>query len=239
MSFWSSLILTRAAPPPMVTTDAIAAFLRNVATSGALVGRENALCQVKYGPRVDADDCATDVLEWDESSTSSMIREYLWDWSETFPSVAALADRLGADSRSVYRAYLDLGEMHPDIVTALTREPSEENEVGLCLSGLGFSVGPVLVAGLGSDAPALAGWMGLMLSGPGYFFPWEYRQVREQAEAVGSIRRLAEICRLAWPVPPIAPSQESIAGRRQLGELWLYNDFALPQDWLWFVSESG
>jgi hypothetical protein len=239
MSFWSSLVLARAAPPPVVNADAIGAFLRGLAATGALVGGNELLCQVKYGPRLDADERTTDVTEWDESGTIGTVGEYPWDISEMFPSVAILADVLAGDSRSVYRAYLSVGELHPDIVAALTREPSEENEVGLCLSWVSFSVGPVLVAGLGSEAPAFAGWMGLSFSGPGYFFPWEYRQVRELAESVELVGRLVEVCRGAWPVAPAPVSVEAVAGRRQLAELWLYDDFALPQDWLWFVSESG
>lgn len=239
MSFYSSLVLIRVAPPPAVTTSAIGAFLRELAATEAFVGRDELLCQVKYGPRVDADDRTTDAMEWGESGTIGTVGEYPWDISRTFPSTAALADALAADGRSVYRAYLDLGELHPDIVAALTREPSEENEIGLHLSGLSFHVGPVLVAGLGSKAPVLAGWMGLSFSGSGYFFPWDYQQVRERAEAVELVHRLADTCRAAWPVPHASPSPEAMATRRQLGELWLYDDFTLPQDWLWFVSESG
>jgi hypothetical protein len=201
MSFYSSLVLARVAPPPVVTTIAIGTFVRELAQTGTLVGRDELLCRVKYGPRADADDRTTDAMEWDESGTIGAVGEYPWDVSQTFPSVAALADALAADERSVYRAYLDLGKLHPDIVAALTREPCEENEVGLRLCGVSFSVGPMLVAGLLSEAPALAGWMGLSFWGPGYFFPWEYRQVRERAESVELVRRLAEVCRAAWPLP--------------------------------------
>jgi hypothetical protein len=239
MSFYSSLILARAAAPPVVTTAAMSEFLRELARAGALLARGELLCRLKYGSRVDDDDRTTDALEWDKSGTIGTVSEYPWDVSRTFPSVAALADALAADRRSVYRAYLVLSELHPDIVAALTREPSEENEVGLCLSGLSFSIGPVLVAGLLSDAPALAGWMGLSFSGPGYCYSWAYRQVRERAEAVEMVRWLADVCRATWPVPRVPPSAEVVADRRRLGELWLYDDFALPQDWLWFVSESG
>jgi hypothetical protein len=239
MSFQSCLVLARAAPPPVVTAAAIGAFLRSLDATGALAGGGEPLCQIKYGPRVDADDRTTDVIDWDESNIIGTLGDYPWDVSQTFPSVAVLADALAVDGRPVYRAYLGLGALHAEIVAALTRAPSEENEVGLCLYEADFSVGPVLVAGLYSEAPALAGWMGLSLSGPGYFFPWEYRQARQRAEAVALVRRLTEACRAAWPVVPAAASAEAHAGRRGLGELWLYDDFAVPQDWLWFVSESG
>lgn len=77
------------------------------------------------------------------------------------------------------------------------------------------------------------------MSGPGYFYPLEYREARKRAEAVGLVRLIREVCRNAWPVQSVPASASAVAGRRGLGEAWLYDDFALPQDWLWFVSESG
>ncbi len=239
MSFYSSLILARAGPPPVVTAAALGAFVRDLAATGALVGGRNLSCQIKYGPRVDADERTTDVAEWDDADVIGRWQEYPWDRSDTFASFDALADALAPDGGTVYRAYLELGKWHPEIVAALTRKPSPENNHELCLWAAGFGVGPVLVAGLRSEAPALAGWMGLWLSGGGYFYPWTYREVRERAEAVGLVRQLAAACRAAWPVPPAAASAEVVAGRRQVGELWLYDDHRLANDWLWFVSESG
>jgi len=239
MSFWSSLNLVRAAAPPVVTAAAIGRFVSELAATGALAGDETPLCQIKYGPRVDADEQTTDVMQWDESGIIGTVCEYPWDRSETFPSLAALSEALTTDDRRVYRAFLSLGGVVPEIVAALTRQPSEQNEVGLCLYGLSFSVGPVLVAGLGSEFPVFAGWIGLSFSGPGYFYPWKFRQVRERAEAVESVQRLVATCRAAWPVAPTPASAEAVAGRRHAADLWLYDDFALPPDWLWFASETG
>jgi hypothetical protein len=239
MSFWSSLNLVRAAaPPPVVTVDAIGRFVSDLAATGALADDEEPLCQIKYGPRVDADEQTTDIVEWDERRIIGTVREYPWDLSVTYPSLAALSEVLAKDGRQVYRAYLSLGGLSPEIVAALTREPSEQNEIGLCLYALSFSVGPVIVAGLGSDSPALVGWMGLELSGPGYYFPWDFREGRERAEAIGSVQRLVAACRGAWPVPPEQASVDLVAARRQAAELWLYDDFAMPPDWLWFASEA-
>lgn len=53
-----------------------------------------------------------------------------------------------------------MGALHPEIVAELTRESSEENEVELCLCEASFSVGPVLVAVLGSEALGFAGCWG-------------------------------------------------------------------------------
>jgi hypothetical protein len=239
VSFWSSLTLVRAAKPPIVTAAAIGALIHRLAATGALVGGEEPLCQIKYGPSVDADERTTDIVDWDASGIVGTVGEYPWDLSHTFPSLIALADALAANEKPVYRAFLNLGDWHSDIVAALTRKPSEENTDELCLYGASFSVGPVLVHGLASETSAFAGWMGLSASGPGYFYPWEYREARERAEAVGLLRDVAAVCRAVWPVAPAAVSDSVIAARGQLRELWLYDDLGLPRDWLWFASESG
>src|SRR4051812_28865075 len=127
MSFWSSLNLVRAAAPPVVTVAAIGAFVRDLAATGALAGDESPLCQIKYGPCVDADEKTTDVVEWDESGMIGTVGEYPWDRSETFPSIAALSESLAADGGHVYRAFISLGGLVPEIVEVMTRQPSEEN----------------------------------------------------------------------------------------------------------------
>jgi hypothetical protein len=140
MSFWSSLVLARVAPPPTVTTTALAAFLRSVAESGAAAADDYLRCEVKYGPRVDADDRGIESVEWDESGAIGTVGEYPWDRSDSFTTLEAMADALATDPRPVYRAWLALGSLHPEAAAALTREPSEDNEIGLYLSALSFTV---------------------------------------------------------------------------------------------------
>jgi hypothetical protein len=238
MSFWSSLILARAAPPPVVAAAEMGLLVRKLIAIDALAGDEAPLCQIKYGPRVDADEQTTNVVDWDESGVIGTVGEYPWDRSDTYPSLAELVDDLAHDDGTLYRAYVSLGSSHPEIVSALTREPSEQNEVALCLDSMSFSIGPVLVGGLDSQAPAFAGWLGLSFSGPGYYFPWTYREARERAEKVAKVRQVADACRSVWPVKPTPASAAAIAGRRELAELWLYDDATAPLDWLWFVSEG-
>lgn len=239
MSFWSSLSFVRAAAPPVVTVAEIGKLVAELAATRAAAGNERPKCRIKYGPRVDADEQTTEVIEWDATGIIGTVGEYDWDRSDEYDSLTALSDALSSDNGSVYRAYLSLGGLHPEIVAALTRDPSPENKIGLCLHGLSFSIGPALVAGLESEAPAFAGWMELSFSGPGYYFPWTYRQARERAEAVGLVREVMSVCRRTWPVPPAPPAAAAVDGRRQLADLWLYDDFALSADWLWFASESG
>lgn len=239
MSFWSSLNLIRAAPPPIVSVASVGRFVRALEKAGAFGADEQPMCQIKYGKRVDADERSTDDIELDDTGIVARVVEYPWDHTEMYSSHADLADALEVDAGKVYRAFLMLGSSSNDIVNALTRKPTKENKDELCLYSLSLSVGPALIAGLDSEAPAMAGWMRLKFSGPGYFFPWTYREARERAESVGLIRRIAAACRSVWPVPQSTATAATVAGRQRLGNLWLYDDLSLPPDWLWFVSESG
>lgn len=239
MSFWSSLLYARVAPAPVVTVNSISRFVTELARTKAVEEGRQLLCQIKYGERVDADEETTETVQWDPSGVIGVVGEYPWDRSESFSSLPALADALRGNERLVYRAFLDLGQLTSDVVAELTRKPSEENDQGLCLWAPSLKVGPVLVSGLDSEEPAFAGWMDFTFSGPRYFYPWTYREARERAEANEVVQQVAAICRETWPVEPAAPSLEGIEGRKMLEELWLYDDFAMPYDWLWFASESG
>lgn len=242
MSFWSSLNLVRCAAPPAapgVTVASMSTFARRLLETGALAGGRPAQCRVKYGPRIDADERGMIEQSADSSGLLITHRERPWDRVESHPSVAALAQALEGDDGSVYRAELSLGPASPEIVAALTREPSAENSTGLRLSDVHLEVGPVMVSSLSSDAEAFVGWMSLSFSGPGYFFPWTFRSALERALRVEAIGRLADACRATWPVVPEPPSPQMIAARRELGALWLSDDLTLLGDWLWFASESG
>lgn len=238
MSSYSSLILCHAAPPPVVTGASLAAFLRRVAETDAVAGGADLLCQVKFGARIDQDELRAESVEWDESGLIATHGEYDWDYSECHSSLAAVAAAVSGLPGSIYRAFLDLGGLHEEVVAALTREASPDNEQPLCLCDLSFEIGPVRGSSL-VDRPFFAGWMGLRFSGYGYFFPWTYKEARLRAESVGRVRGLTEACMQTWPLRPTVPSQEVVEVRRRMGELWLYDDPATPSGWLWIVAETG
>ena len=100
-------------------------------------------------------------------------------------------------------------------------------------------IGPVRVGTLASEAHAFVGWMALVISGPGYFFPWDFRYARERAEACEEIRRLVAVCQSAWPVPIASCSPEAETARRAMSDIWLYDDFTHPLGWLWYPDETG
>jgi hypothetical protein len=238
MSFYSSLIFCHAAPPPMVTGASLGAFVHRVAETAAVTGNHDMVCSLKFGSRIDRDELPAEVVEWDETGLIATYGVYEWDHTESYATLAAMAAALSGMPETVYRASLQLGRLDDKIVAALTREASPDNDRWLCLCDLSLEVGPILSSGL-SEGPFFGGWMGLSFSGYGYFYPWTYKETRLRAEAVEGIDRLVEACRRTWPIQAVRPSPEAIAVRRQMGELWLYDDLTIPRGWLWVVAETG
>lgn len=238
MSFYSSLKLVRPTQPPIVTVDALSRFLRSIDSLGILTSDQKVSCNVKYGQQIDADDKGTEVRTYVNEGVFK-IGEIEWDYTNNFSSLAAMADSLLGNQQTIYRGYVNLGELLDEIGNALTREPSEENEIPLFLSDVSFEMGPITTYSLMNMEEAQAGWMGLSFSGYGYFYPWTYQEARQRIEKVEQIAKLVELCEKTWPVVDTAVTGEVAANRESVKELWLYNDFHLPHAWRWFVAESG
>ncbi len=85
----------------------------------------------------------------------------------------------------------------------------------------------------------MVGWIAVNLDGPGYLFPWSFRDLVDRAEAIAPVRELMSLCRRTWPVAPGEPDRRVIEARRMMGELWPYPRLDGPWDWSWGLGESG
>jgi hypothetical protein len=83
------------------------------------------------------------------------------------------------------------------------------------------------------------GWIAISVSGPGYLYPWTFRDVLNRLEGTPEIHRIMEMCRSFWPAPSLPPEPDIVELRRQVAELWPYDDFARSWDWYWGLHESG
>jgi hypothetical protein len=238
MSYWSSMNLVRMGPPPRVTTSAMREFVLELSKMRVLEDENDFSWRIKFGERVDADELTTNLIDWNESGMIGTQREYPWDVNLAYKTIADFANSTEADNKPVYRALIGLGTSNDEIVNALTRNPCEDNEYPMCLWSLWFEVGPIQITSLGSESVIQAGWMNLSFSGPGYFFPWDFRFAKQRLESVDIVQGIVELCRKTWPVPKSSTSAKTIAARQECSELWMYDDFALSQDWLWFASEN-
>jgi hypothetical protein len=131
-----------------------------------------------------------------------------------------------------------LGSLHDEVVALITRKESDDNEIDFLPYELGIHLGPVDVFLLGGEQVWQAGWIELTISGPGYLFPWTFRDVVQRLESSPLIRKLTDVCRTTWPVAYSAVDDQTVDLRRQAGELWPYDDLRKPWDWYWGIAEG-
>jgi hypothetical protein len=238
MSFYTSLIFYRPRKPPPLRAADLASFIDAIRKKNLLTRHGSRSLSVKFGKSIDQDDKGT---TWEEEITSglSVTHEINWDIQLSNPSLQQIIDCLKGDRRRIYRAYVALGGPIAEILRPITRSGSADNKIDFCPDGLAIEVGPIELCSLSLSAPVLAGWISVDLSGAGYLFPWSVRELVERAEGSRAIRPVTDLCRTFFPVPPKPPPKRVIDARRQIGELWPYEDLAKPWNWYWGVRETG
>jgi len=176
----------------------------------------------------------------EETPTLFIDEEIEWDYEKSPVSPSSLAESLRGlgSNTNVYRAFVPLGSASDVVIRAMERVNSPENEIDLTLWDWRLEVGPIECADLASeDAVYLVGWLAVGLSGPGYLFPWTFRDLVAHAEKSAGLQAVAAVCRSIWPIAPQVPDARRIEARRIMGRLWPYPIDA-PVDWVWGLLES-
>lgn len=239
MSFYSSLKYYRPGPPPRLTTEDLADFLIEIEQSGMVEADEEFSLDLKYGESIDVDEKPTRWFEPTEVPFIYTCGEIDWDAELTSYSLVDLANQLRAESRTLSRASGALGQLNDAACQSITREPCEQNEHGFYPEHFGIEIGRVEIHSLGMDEPVHVGWISIEVSGNGYLFPWEPKDIVARAEQSAPLTQLAAICRKRWPTEGALPDRQTIKMRKHLKEAWPYADVRKPLDWCWGTFESG
>jgi hypothetical protein len=245
MSFYTTLSFYRPTAPPQIIGADLAGFVSAFAALGAADGTSARLSyEIRFGRSVDQDDKPTDwdepVLEGPSGGGIYINRTVDFDAEGTVSSFIDLAGALTTlGRRPIYRANLMLGQVVPSVYDGLSREPSEENEMGLSLDSWSMKVGPILSYNLATEEPYHVGWVAVQVSGHGYLYPWAFRNLIDRAEALTPIREMTKLCRRKWPVPDDRPPRRVVKSRKATGNLWPYPRADQPWDWFWGLQESG
>jgi len=192
--------------------------------------------KVKFGERIDQDE---DPASWYEPVTDlvSEVQEIDWDVTFGYRTMDEITDRLDS-SNHVYRACIELGSLKPEIRESLQRVNSPENNQDLVPESWFLEIEPTAVANLESELFYL-GWMSINLWGYGYLYPWRFVDLVKRAERNEQLQRVTDLCRSYWPVTSAGPDERHISARRQMGELWPYDELDRHLDWYWGLKESG
>jgi hypothetical protein len=234
MSFYTSIKYYRPGRPPQVTCDQFARFVSALCDTRAFGTDASDLrsLMVRLGDRIKRDRLG--ILSDSQKCPCDIELEY------APRELQEIIDCLAGDDRSIYRAWVSLGEPINEVTNPIRHSGHPENEEGFCPDALSVGIGPVELAHLDSHRGWLVGWISLDISSQGYLFPWTFREVVEKLEAIPAVQRLMKVCRELWPVPPDPPPPELVEQRRQNADyLWPYDDLEKPMDWYWGLHESG
>ncbi len=251
MSAWTSVKLFRPGPPPLVTPQSLAAFTGDLADLQIIQDPYPMGSKLKFGRSIDQDDKSTTVRE-EVNAAICTLRDIDWDAQVSTSSPSELVEwmsgpfhrgrvfRRRIDNPIIYRAVVDLGGLRDDVLWEFSRDNDEANDVGgLFLDGLFVSIEPVVVGDPQSDGPPfMVGWMSVSVGGSGYLWPWTYEELLGKIRSSASLKRVEQLCRSHWPVPPIEVTQEHIENRKLMGHLWGGDDYEAPPDWRWVISET-
>jgi hypothetical protein len=238
MSFFTTAYFYRPTEPPDITGAQLCAFCEQFAELGIANVAYPQAVQIKFAEGIDQDDRPAYRLRRIANSVYS-VEDIDWD-IDAFATSPGEADPGLADSdTSIYRAYVTLGFMPPEVCSRFARVRSPENDVDLALDGCSLQLGPIALASLTSDSTFEVGWLAVALAGAGYLYPWRASDLVSRLENDASIQQLMELCRQTWPVVPLPPDEDELAARRAMGDRWPYPRIDRPMDWCWGVSESG
>jgi hypothetical protein len=247
VSFYTTLSFYRPTKPPTLTGADLAAFVSAFATLGVSDPKAGATFgfEVRFGDSIDQDDQPADWLDpvLEGPSGGGIYTIDSIDYDTEAGDLRSLDELSGAlatlEQRPIYRATLTLGQIVRPILDSLRREPSEDNPLGLGLDTWSFEVGPIVTYNLASEEPFHVGWIAVQASGPGYLYPWTFRELIGRADAIPQVQELIGLCRRTWPVVPGRLARRIVKARKAMGDLWPYARLDRAWDWYWGLQESG
>jgi hypothetical protein len=236
MGFHTSCVFHRPRTPPLVRCRDVAAFVRRLAEMNATEERYIEESTVAFGAGIDQDD-EPDCFLVPVTPGIAEMAEIDWSWRSNAKSLAELASALEtAPQEPIYRANFSMGTLSEATRNRLMREPGAENSEYFAPDSLTLKFGKIEVLDRELDVRIHCGWIGLLLSGPGYPYPWTRHDVLARLESDPHVMQIADLCRRTWPVPPEDADAGVVAMRIKCADYWLYDDLKKPWDWFWGVD---
>lgn len=241
MSFWTSVqYCYPAVKPPVVTTLQLADLFERVQALEWLEASRFPSLKVKFGKKIDLNRRSLTEEVPTSMPRISRLRTQALDISlspRDNRREGDTVDALRKQSRSIYRAFINLGSFSRAMTEKFNYQ-TDENPQGVFLDGLSFEVGPVNFGTLNDDRIDHVGWMSLSVSGPGYCYPVQPHEVMRDVRTDERIEEVVDIVRELWPVPPRRPSRQIIKHRNEMGDRFGGVSPDEPLDWFWMISDS-
>ena len=239
MSFFSSLVLFYPSTPPLISVAQLCALADELRANVGVKPDSDVVLELKYGDSIDQDLESTTAIDWDESGLVGTYRRYEWDGKWRRGRGEAWPAELVEGKRLIYRSFMRLGRLTPEVSQLLMRQDPNDATCGFQPNSLCVSIDPFCPTCLGDDDEQLlcVGLVAITFSGNGYFswgVPWG--DYAEQYKADEAVREAMRIARSHFPV-----DSEGIIPRVEdaLGERFLNCSYYEAGDWVLTPSESG
>ena len=254
MSFYTTLHFYRPTPPPVVTGPVLARFIGALMETGLFERRGAEYLMVKFGRSIDLDAKGTTI---EKMVLPGIFTVHSIEYDLDYDRIALDdATRLLANhDRPLYRASVNLGTMREGVIAALQTPQPWDGRANLCLWDATVEIGPIEVGSMSSERSFAVGWMSVGFGGNGYLSPWTPRDLTGRAMVLQQLERLTRVCRETFPVDPGYRGPGFRSGgslrrlfqrplsrfkrRREMGDLWPFEELDLPWDWYWGVAETG
>ncbi len=234
MCAFTSAKFYRPRKPPIITGEDIVGFSAYMTDIGILKSSKINL-QLRYGKAIDQDDKADSWTKPVGDGTLGVVEEIEWDIVKYCLSRVEAEKLLAKNKKPIYRGHITLGGLSKEVAD-FVNQPSRRADDRLGLDTLSIHLGPVTQLDIENQFSYEVGWMSLSLSGYGSIYPIPREEFVGRLVSCPPVHSSMEFCRTRWPVPPEQPAPEVVQLRRQMGDLWIGEDYESPWDWRWGIE---
>ncbi|XAM01017.1 hypothetical protein OT109_06440 [Phycisphaeraceae bacterium D3-23] len=257
MSYYTSAHFYRPGPSPVVRTPDVVDFLRQLSKCELLEGSRLEACEINFAKSIS--EKVPDF--WEEVTSKPKYRQPWWkralstkpaiftqatqvitntpDFEYKGPSLFEAITALTQHDQSVGRLHIG-GTINEKTGGFFDVEHPSGEPLNFCPSGWSLSFEPTMISMLQWDEidGIQAGWGSFAIHGPGYFFPWTFREWVDRFTIDPKIQAICELCRKTWPVKSVVPDAELVEARRDYEDWWPYDNPSAPLKWSWGPEEG-
>lgn len=235
MGFGSSINFRLTGSGPVrVCLAEVAQLLRAVDDSGLFEPGHKARLGCVFGDRFDRDITSMMKLVAENPRQPNLLTaEWMPMDLDVLGVLGSLAAEYRADDRSVYRAWVRLGTLLPELRASFTTVNPDPNDLTYFRpESISFSIDPWSGESNQQNANVVLGYLSLAIHGDGLFFPRTAAHYIHAMTAHPPIAAIARACETIWPSIPQSATDELIEIRQCMGANWSH-PLDAPTGWHW------
>lgn len=240
MGGWTSVSLAYPmVEPPAISVGQLADFIERFQASGVTsVAHNHRALEVKLGEAIDQDNRSL-CYEVPVEGCRGLSQFKSQDIDvEVRGAGIDLAAPLRSITGTVYRASVCFGCIS-DGATDAVHDAIGDGYLAARLFDWGFEIGPLSIESPITGGVLDVGWISLSLGGQGYMTDnLSSSDLVSLVRELPECKRVEELVRSFWSVPPRRPSRKLRKIRREMGQYWIGVSDDEPLDWFWMFDGS-